>query len=437
MSFPRHRCRLTPMWIDISLRQVIRRSGARAGRRARVVVTTVVVGVGAALGPATALADSCAGQPGCPYSSVVSILPRPLPLGPLAVSARGDVFALASGNNAVIHLTPADQITGVWNTPGRAPLGIATDAAGSTVFVTDSDLGNVAVFLSTGAFRGTFGSEGTGTGQLVDPVAIARDAGDNVYVGDLAHGIQKFGPSRKVVAAVGAAPGATSLALAGPKSIVLAGSAPGLPGVARYTTALAPTATFALPAGIGFPQVAVDSIGDIYVSDQISDNIYQYDAGGKLLSVFGGPGTTLGSLLKPSGLAIDGSDNLYVSDTGNARIQKFALVPAASATLAPRVAFAGRRTPRLARLRVHCEARGTARCAGTLRVLESGRKVGGARFSLRDGATRTVGVRIGGRAGRLLARGDNAPVEMVMRCHEPGRARDRTLRRRQVLRAPG
>jgi sugar lactone lactonase YvrE len=392
----------------------------------RILLTVVVLASTAALGPAMAAADSCAGQPGCPYKSVVSILPQPLKLGPLAVSSDGDVFALASGSQGVIHLTPDGQIAAAWTASGRKPLGIATDARGSAVYITNSDKGDVDTFLATGAYRGSFGS-----GQLTTPIAIARDAANNLYVGDAAHGIQKFNSARKVIATTDAAPGGTGLALAGTGSLLLVGAAPGLPSVARYTTSLTPTDTFALPAGIGFPQVAVDSIGDIYVSDQLSDTVYQYAASGHLLTTFGGLGKTLGSFDQPSGLGIDGSDNLYASDTGNSRIQKFALIEAASTTLAQGAAGAAR----AARLRVHCEARGSSRCSGTLRVLHAGRPVGDGRFSLPDGATGAVRARIRRRAGRRLAHGRDIAVQVELRTRQPGGMGTRILRHRQVLRA--
>jgi len=403
-----------------------------------VAMVTLAAGI-----PSGASADSCAGQAGCPYSSVASILPQPLALGPLAVSSRGDVFARAAGDYVVIHLTPAGEIQAGWDAAGRRPAGIATDPGGSTVYIAESDLGKVSVFLASGAFRGTFASEGSGPGQLVNPVAIARDAGNNVYVGDSVHGIQKFNPRREVVATVDAPPGGTSLALAGSDGIVLAVAAPGLPSVVRYTTSLTPVGSFALPAGVAFPQVAVDSIGDIYVSDQAADLIYQYAASGHFLTAFGGLGSSLGSLSQPSGLGIDGSDNLYASDTGNARIQKFALVPATSTTLARKAASttlarsaAAAGVPRRARVQIHCEARGAERCAGTLRVLRAGRVVGRGRLSVPDAATRTVSARIRGRVRRGLARGRRIAVRVELRTRQPGGTGLRILRHRHVLLPP-
>jgi hypothetical protein len=46
---------------------------------------------------------------------------------------------------------------------------------------------------------------------------------------------------------------------------------------------------------------------------------------GKYLRGVGGAGTEAGRFHRPHGLALDGRDCLYVADTKNFRIQKFAL----------------------------------------------------------------------------------------------------------------
>src|SRR5207248_9190531 len=38
---------------------------------------------------------------------------------------------------------------------------------------------------------------------------------------------------------------------------------------------------------------------------------------------YGEPGTGSGQMKQPSGIAVDGDGNMYVADTGNARVEKF------------------------------------------------------------------------------------------------------------------
>jgi len=55
-------------------------------------------------------------------------------------------------------------------------------------------LGRIQEFTADGAFVSQWGSPGTGLGQFQNPVAIAVDADENIYVADaLNHRIQKFG----------------------------------------------------------------------------------------------------------------------------------------------------------------------------------------------------------------------------------------------------
>src|SRR5262245_30897493 len=44
---------------------------------------------------------------------------------------------------------------------------------------------------------------------------------------------------------------------------------------------------------------------------------------GTFLTKWGSPGSGDGQFSKPAGIAVDGSGNVYVADTGNNRIQKF------------------------------------------------------------------------------------------------------------------
>lgn len=69
--------------------------------------------------------------------------------------------------------------------------------------------------------------------------------------------------------------------------------------------------------------LAVDSQGNIYVSDSWNNRILKLDPEGNLIAAYGREGSGEGELSGPTGLAVDAADNLYVSDNGNNRIQKF------------------------------------------------------------------------------------------------------------------
>jgi hypothetical protein len=88
----------------------------------------------------------------------------------------------------------------------------------------------------------------------------------------------------------------------------------------------------ALQTGIGYAaSVVQDSLGNTYISDAWSSQVFKVDSSGVLTiyagnSIFGysgdgGPATSA-ALNNPEGLALDASGNLYIADTGNSVIRE-------------------------------------------------------------------------------------------------------------------
>ena len=88
----------------------------------------------------------------------------------------------------------------------------------------------------------------------------------------------------------------------------------------------------ATEAQLSFPNgLAVDGSGNLYVADQGNNRIRRIDLEGVITTIggtgergFGGDGgpATEAQFNFPTGLAVDGSGNLYVADTGNTRIRR-------------------------------------------------------------------------------------------------------------------
>ncbi len=73
----------------------------------------------------------------------------------------------------------------------------------------------------------------------------------------------------------------------------------------------------------GAAGVAVDSSGNIWVSDYGNHRVQKFNSSGVYQSQFGTFGTGNGQFNNPIGITVDSSGNIYVGDLRNERIQKF------------------------------------------------------------------------------------------------------------------
>lgn len=76
----------------------------------------------------------------------------------------------------------------------------------------------------------------------------------------------------------------------------------------------------------GFRRVtntALDSLGSVYVVDQVNNRIQKFDSSGNFILAWGCRGSRNGQFSEPHGITVDSADNIYVSERRNHRIQKF------------------------------------------------------------------------------------------------------------------
>ncbi len=69
--------------------------------------------------------------------------------------------------------------------------------------------------------------------------------------------------------------------------------------------------------------VAVDSSDNVYVADSTNHRIQKFDSDGTFITKWGSRGEGDGQFTHPQRAALDSSDNVYVADGSNNRIQKF------------------------------------------------------------------------------------------------------------------
>jgi tripartite motif-containing protein 71 len=185
-------------------------------------------------------------------------------------------------------------------------------------------------------FAGSFGSVGSGNGQMKAPADVAVDTQGNVWVVDKSNNrIEKFDAAGKFVAAYGSAgagngqfnrPTAIALTAKGELLVTDAGNC----RVQRFSSAGAYMSQFGTQ-GTGNGQftangpegIAVDASGNIWVSDTSAGRIEKFSSAGAFLLAFGTKGSGSGQLGKPAGLDIAPTGEIWVADRSNSRVSVF------------------------------------------------------------------------------------------------------------------
>ncbi len=247
--------------------------------------------------------------------------------GYIAAAPDGGILVADYGNNRIRKIDETGIITtiagtGVAGYTGNdsaatlaamfRPTGIVTDAAGNIYF---TDNGNYAVrkislagIITTVAGTGVSGYSGDGgpatAAQLTAPEGLGIDAFGNLYVPDGgAHCIRKVSVSGIITTIVGT-------------------GAPGYSGDGGAATA----------AQLNKPvDVAVDSAGNIYCTDQNNNVIRKIDrtgvittiAGTGVMGYWGDNGPATAALLnRPAGVFADDSGRIYFADFFNNSVRK-------------------------------------------------------------------------------------------------------------------
>jgi PKD repeat protein len=199
----------------------------------------------------------------------------------------------------------------------NTPTSVAVDGSGN-VYVADEynhtirKVTPAGVVSTVAGLAGVSGSaDGTGSAaRFYYPSSVAVDGSGNVYVADFFnHTVRRISPSGVV---------STLAGLAG-----VSGSADGTGSAARFTN----------PWGM-----AVDDAGTLYVADKGNSTIRKVTPNGVVSTIAGlagnpgsadGPGSAA-RFYGPSGVAVDGSGNIYVGDQVNNTVRKVTPVGAVS-----------------------------------------------------------------------------------------------------------
>lgn len=246
----------------------------------------------------------------------------------VAVDAAGLVYVTDPNNHAVRRIDPVSGLSKVIAGVGSAgfsgdggaatsaklntPMGVAVDSIGN-VYVADTSnnrirkidtSGVISTFAGTGAnnFSGDNGAATAATFRA--PYGVAVDSAGNVFIADTSnHRIRKVSVGGTVTTVAGN-------------------------GTAGYLA----DNTAAISTRLNAPRAVLpDGNGGFYIADYNNHRIRQVSAGGDITTVAGngspsfsgdGGAATSANLNLPSGLALDGSGNLYIADRNNNRIRQ-------------------------------------------------------------------------------------------------------------------
>ncbi|MDY7510009.1 NHL repeat-containing protein [Ralstonia wenshanensis] len=296
----------------------------------------------------------------------------------VARDASGNLYVADYANHVIRKIAPGGVVTTLAGTgsPGHVdgmagsakfatPVGIAVAASGN-IYVTEfygNDIrmitpGGIVTTLAGSATAGS--ADGIGaSASFNNPLGIAVDANENVYVADYSNNmIRKITPAGVVTTLAGTTTagsnnGAAGLAtFNGPSGIALSPS--GTLYVAEWFNSdirqispagvvstlagsgatgsddgVGTAATFSLPVGL-----AIGTNGVLYVADDGNNLIRMVTPAGVVATLAGsinagsadGPGSTA-MFNQPSGIAVDTNGNLYVADLANNMIRYVAPTP--------------------------------------------------------------------------------------------------------------
>ncbi|MGO0063287.1 cadherin-like beta sandwich domain-containing protein [Brevibacillus fluminis] len=243
----------------------------------------------------------------------------------VAVDSSGNLYIAVRANNAIRKIDTSGKITTVAGTGAAGyggdggpatsaqlnfPDGVEVDKDGN-IYIADSFNHRVRKVDTTGkittvAGTGTAGYGGDGgpatEAQLKDPTGVAVDNDGNLYIADYEnHRIRKVDTTGKI----------TTVAGTGTRGFSGDGGA-------------------AASAELNYPgDVAVDSVGNLYISDQENRRIRKVDTSGMISTVAGGgvstdegvPATSA-QLKMPVGVSVDSRGNLYIGDNIDRKIRR-------------------------------------------------------------------------------------------------------------------
>jgi hypothetical protein len=212
-----------------------------------------------------------------------------------------NIYIADTGNHRIQKFAPDGTfilsfgIAGAGDGEFNLPQNVYVDST-DVLYVTDTGNNRIQKFNSSGTFLSQFGVEGTGDGEFILPVAVTKDSQGNVYTidGDTSGSsqhlfrVQKFDSNENFILKWGDSGNSVSL---------------------RHPIV-----------------VKIDILNNVYVIDEDGRSIQKYNSSGvyiESLSSGNNPSSGDDSFSQSVyDLDFDSDNNIYITDTGNIRVQR-------------------------------------------------------------------------------------------------------------------
>jgi tripartite motif-containing protein 71 len=231
----------------------------------------------------------------CTITADNKLLQFNTPFG-VGIDSSNNVYVTDSGNNRIQKFDKDGNLLFKFGSPDSGngefnlPRQIAVDRNIQFLYVVDSKYHRVQVFDSNGKYIKQWGGKGNGDGKFDLPISIIMDIKGDLIVNDRGTGrVQKFDRDGNFILKFGSI-----------------GKGPDQLGIAEH--------------------MAVDKYNNIYVNNAASEagvesqaKVMKFSLTGKFITKWGDKG----EFMDPEHLAIDSEGNVYVSDRVNNNIQVF------------------------------------------------------------------------------------------------------------------
>jgi DNA-binding beta-propeller fold protein YncE len=216
------------------------------------------------------------------------------------VDSQGNVWVADKNNNRIQKFDKDGNFLSKFGSFGSRegqfdnPRQVAVDKDVEFLYVVDSLNNRIQKFDTNGKFVKSWGSLGNRDGQFNLPISVIIDSKGDIIVNDRGtNRIQKFDTNGNFLLSFGS----------------------NGTGNGEFS---------------GVEHMATDKFDNIYVNDpQLGDSgngeprVQKFDSNGKFITKWGSNGTENGQFIDPEHLAVDSEGNVYVSDRGNNNIQVF------------------------------------------------------------------------------------------------------------------